>query len=167
MNKPAAKQQTIDNNIQSIKKPKITRNYAGHDYECVFSYRQYPISDAFLYNLSLKLVEWADKNPEATKLNKFLTENKIHWATFDDWRKRNKDLDHAATFALRRIGDRREDGAMGRKYAENTVLRSMHFYDPDWKAGEEWRSKLNESSTAQASTFNIHMDKIPEVSEKK
>lgn len=167
MNKQA--QQTINRSIQTNKSTKVPIRSSSsiNDFEMVFHYREQPVSDTFLENLALRLMDWAVRGKESLKLNVFLKENNIDRHSFHTWRKRCQRLDWATKFALNAIGDTREIGALKRKYVEGTVLKSMHQYDEDWKAGEEWRAKLNQPSDNKHSVFNIHIDEIPKVEENK
>ena len=130
------------------------------DYEMVYQLRQIPVSDAYLEDLGLDLMEWADKNKEALKVNVWLRSKLIARNVFRDWCKRSEKLAMAHSFAKNAIGDRREIAALNKQMDASLVLKTMPIYDEDWVELTEWTSKLRDDQAQAASNFKIIMPAI-------
>ena len=44
------------------------------------------------------------------------------------------------------IGVRRELNGLKGAWNVNVIIKTMHLYDPEWQASEEWRAALNKPS---------------------
>ena len=131
------------------------------------SFREKPISDQSLEKLAKDLVAWAINDETATKIKPFFIFRGMGTTDVKRWKKRNKKFAAAYSLALSAIGNRREHGALTKKYDSNTVIKSMPLYDSDWKDLEEWRSNLRKSEQEnKATTFTIKMDSFKDKKDK-
>lgn len=147
----------------STHQPKLSKTI-WEDYFNMTTFKMSPVSDVFLEKLAADLCQWALHDEEALKLNTFFAERGIHQHTAEVWRKRNKKLDSAYSFAKQCIGDRREMGGLKRKLDSGMVSTTMAHYDSDWKALAEWRAKLKaETEGAAIEAKVVVLERFPEV----
>jgi hypothetical protein len=132
------------------------------DFQMLFSYRQVPVSDAFIDDLAMRLAKWAHSDKDAVILEDFLSDNRISWTAFCDWEKRSTLLEEAHQFALMCIGCRREKGGLYKKMSESMVMKSMPMYSQRWKQLNEWYSHLTEERESRGN-ITVHMNAIPKV----
>lgn len=143
------------------KRPRKIESFG--DYLEMTSLRMKPISDSLLERIALELVKWAMNDEKALKVTSFFRPRGINSNDIKRWRARNAKFDAAYDFSLGAIGDRREHGAITKKYDTSMILKSMPHYDPDWKALETWRSSLRKEEQEQKTTsFNINVPSFKE-----
>src|SRR5271157_1197618 len=121
-----------------IKKPPRMFERASSDPEMLFQFRAFPITDAMLEHLTVKLIDWARNNKEALTLDSFLAENNLIWETVKKWRDRYERLDHAWKFAKVCLSARREVGALKGTLNSAVVLKTMPIYSQEWKELLRW-----------------------------
>lgn len=128
----------------------IRRRYLELDqYSHYFFIQDSPAPDKFLEQLADDLVEWARKE-DSLKMIHFFDEVGVPDTSYHGWRKRCPKLQAAHDWALRLLGARREIGAMTGKYKEKIILHSLHQYDPEAKAADEWHfSKMKEGAAPE------------------
>ena len=107
-------------------------------YRDMFTMREKPVSEAFIERFTLDILEWSYHSPVLTIMG-FFKKKGISHSTFRSWRDKYPKLKEGYEHALEIIGERRELGALNRKLAENTVLRSMSNYSYDWSVLEAKR----------------------------
>jgi len=81
----------------------------------------------------------------------------ISRTSFDSLCERNKVLKEARQVVRMIFGNRRELGAINRKYDAATVAFMMPHYDQDWKDMVEWKSKLKNEDQANKGNITIVM----------
>lgn len=89
-------------------------------------------TNTFIEEETKKLKESAALDT-SLRLNDFIDEQGYSPNVFRGWCVKYPLLELARDFALRRIGARRENGAMFRKFAESTVHRTLGHYDEIWR----------------------------------
>lgn len=112
------------------------------DYLDCFQLKYKPVTEAFITRISQEMITWAKTDEKAYKISQFFTPKHIGYDTYMGWVKRHEEFAHAYNLAKIIIGDRRESGALERKFDATTVAQMMPFYDNDWKLISEWRNKL-------------------------
>lgn len=132
------KNKTLQSNTLAAKSSKVQ----SHERFDFGSWREQPISQGYLEEKALEIIDWAENDEDALKLTLFY--KKYRWYEDDvrRWRKRCANFDKALRYAKMIIGDRREIGALKRKLSEGIVSSSMAMYDPEWKEIAEWRARL-------------------------
>ena len=130
------------------KKPAIKRDVESksspwlEDYMDCFTLQMKPITEAFIHRLSVELMEWAQKDEDAIKLEQFYGPKRIPRSSFDRWANKYEVLGRAKEIAFSYISSRREINTLNRKYDAATNNNMMPKYDKDWKEMAEWRNKL-------------------------
>jgi hypothetical protein len=104
------------------------------------------ISQEWKNHLARDLYIWARDDIKAYKLSAFYVNKGIHPRDFDRWCATHERLQLAKEAALILIGNRREDGAIEKRYDTSIVNRTMPMYDIEWKRFVEWYSKLKAES---------------------
>jgi hypothetical protein len=119
------------------------------DYLDCFTFKYKPVTEAFIDRISNELLNWAQNDNDALKLTEFFNKKRIPKSTWEAWN-RYPIFKAARALAVEALGNRREKGAITRKYDATTINVMMPLYDSDWKENVEWRAKLkSESETAQ------------------
>jgi hypothetical protein len=121
------------------------------------------ITNEGIEKIGLELVEWAVNNEDALKIMPFFRERGISTTTVSNWRQKSKLFNEQYEEVKCIIGDRREIGMLKNKYNATGVIRSMPFYDREWKEGEEWRARLNKDDNQQNQIKMVVIEKFPEM----
>ena len=130
----------------TVLKP-ITRNRSKFDYyKHLETGEEITISQEWKNHLARDLYIWARDDIKAYKLSAFYVNKGIHPRDFDRWCASHERLQLAKEAALILIGNRREDGAIEKRYDTSIVNRTMPMYDIEWKRFVEWYSKLKAES---------------------
>lgn len=106
------------------------------DYLCQYSYRRKPISDAWLDAFALRMRQYPDDpnnkdedGIEPLTFQEFLDKEGVSWVDLLRWQKRHEPTRLAHEYYIRRIGRRREKGALTKKYDASMVARAQWKYD--------------------------------------
>jgi hypothetical protein len=86
-----------------------------------------------LIELADKLTAWS-KTDSALTLAKFFTDNDLDPAQNVYFSKTSEYFGQSSEKAKRRIGIRRDEGALTKTYDSSTAARSSRMYDPDYDA---------------------------------
>lgn len=146
------------------KKDKPTRKVVSpwrEDYMDLFTFRLTPITDGFIDRFSKELIDWAENDEKAIKISQFFSKKRIPSKTYYEWTNKYEPIRQAHELAKILIGNRREQGALERKYEASIVKQMMPYYDRDWRDIKSWESKLKEDSDINATKIVI-MEKFPE-----
>lgn len=143
-------------------KPREKERFDDYYYDMV-TLREVPISEVTIEKIARDFLKWAMENDDALKVLPFFRERGISYDNLGRWRKRSKYFASAYQMAKEAIGDRRECGAIKRKYSEKTILSSMARYDKGWEKLEKWRSSLKkQEQDEKTTTFNINIPNFKE-----
>lgn len=124
----------------------------------IFFFKKVPVSDRYLSELARDLVQWAQHDEEAIKLEQFLCLRCIQRKVWDDWLFRSEELQEAAEFAKMLLGTRREVAGLKRQLDPGIVAFTMPTYDPAWKELLAWKASLQDKDrNQQAQNFIIQM----------
>ena len=102
------------------------------------------VTDRRLDQYAEDIYDWALNDPDALKVTQFYLERGISRENWNRWMDMHEGLSKAYNTAIHLIGNRRESGAVKRKFAEGIVSSTMHRYDPEWRESEEWRATLRQ-----------------------
>ena len=129
---------TIENNTENQK----AATKVIDQYRDIFTWRERPVSEAFIERLASDLARWAIEDDDALKLTQFIHAKGICSQTFYRWAKKHHSLGMAKDVALEAIGCRREIGAIKNKYNAKVIMSQMAKYDSSWWKLEEKRAQL-------------------------
>ena len=133
------------------------------EYLDCFSFKMKPITQAFIHRISQELVKWAeDDDIGALKVSSFYLKKGIPWETWNQWKKKYTEINHATKYATMVIGNRREIGGLTKKFESSIVSHTMPMYDPEWKQLAEWRASLKDDKAEEGGTKYIIVDKAPD-----
>lgn len=158
--------ESIKDNIVPKPKPSTVVDI----YTDIFTFRKHPISEAFVERLACDVVKWAVEDDEAFKMTQFFRKMKISSQTYYRWVKTFRVLKVANSVALEAIGDRREIGAIKRKYDAGFIASQMAKYDKSWWNLEKQRAELKASTQQKGDsdiTYKIIVDSYKEEDKKK
>ena len=111
------------------------------EYQDCFSLKMKPITQTFIERFSTDLVKWAMNNNEALIISQFYLSKGISPQTFYRWVNKYDIIKEANEIAKQCIGNRREIGALKRKYSESMVMQRQSAYDPEWEADRLRKNK--------------------------
>lgn len=113
-------------------------------------------TNTFIEQEAKKLKEWADLDT-SLRLNDFIDERGYAPDVFRGWCVKYPLLELTRAYALRRIGSRRENGAMSRKFAESTVHRTLGHYDSVWREETALLQQMKVDKNNEPANFTVVM----------
>ena len=102
-------------------------------YKDLFTFREKPVSEAFLERLMLEAINEAINNETVFKVTYYFRKKGISDTTLRRWRTKYAWFDEAYCELVRHVGDVRELGALHNKLNTQVVLFTGPIYDQDWK----------------------------------
>lgn len=155
-----------------VKKRRVKSQPSWKDkYMFMNAWRTNKVSKDFIELLCGEMLEYFAAS-DAISITKFLCEKGINWEVFLRWVDDFPDLASVYKQVKARVGARREEMAIFRKYNCNpsTIERTLHKYDPVWKeAHEEDRMDKLEASNYQVimSPLEAEDGRVVELEDKK
>jgi hypothetical protein len=157
------KEKKIPNHSNKNKTRRKLESYNWH--ENILTLREKPLSIGTIEVLAEQLVEWALNDDNATKMRPFFNARGITTNDVKRWSKRSKKFELAFKIAKAAVGDRREHGALVKRYAEKMVMFTMHHYDDEWKNFDKYHAELRlAEEDSKPTNFTIN---IPSFTQKK
>lgn len=150
------------NPISNNEEIHVVKQLVFDEYYNVHTRQYHPATYRFVQDQCVKLKEWADLET-SLNLYDFTDSQGYNPDTFYDWCKKFPELSEMHQYAIRRMGSRREMGAMTRKYAEATVHRTLGYYHYIWRQETAALAKLKEDAALSERTVVV-IEKFPEVS---
>ncbi len=126
----------------------------------MFTLKQTPVSNDYLLHFALEWVNWAITDDDALTLEGYYIIKGVGSRTVDRWCKRCPELMEAHDYAMMIIGDRREKGAITRKYDSGMIRTTMPMYKAKWKELEEWRAHLSEKIASAGGMRVVELEKF-------
>ncbi len=123
----------------------VTLVFLG-EYFNIHTFQMHPLTHNFFIREARYLKEWAELE-DSLRIIDFIDKQGYEPRVFYRWLKEHIELEVAHEYAMRRIGSRREQGAILRKFSESTIHRTLGRYDEVWR--EETRL-INESKVSLA-----------------
>lgn len=145
---------------------KETRNEINEEeaieHYCLFEMRLVPKPVSDIKKIAKDLIHWADTEPKTYKITQFLKKYRLHTEAFYRWCKRVPELDDARKYALGRIGERREIGALEKELDSAMVRSTMAHYDTDHRKLMEWEASLKAKEEEKKNNVTVILEKYPE-----
>jgi len=142
--------------------PPIVTYYQEYHLD-LFSMGKMPVTVEYLRKFATEWVERAEMDEDMVTLWDFPTKKRVTPDRVWDWMKRCPELSAAKEIVTSIVGDRREKGAIKKKYDASSVFRNQHHYCAMDKASEEWRSDLKSKqaqSGAATGPITVVMEKF-------
>ncbi len=102
------------------------------DYFNIHTFQKHPITSNFMIQEALRLKQWAEED-DSLRISDFFDSRGYSRKMFYEWVHKHHEFEIAHEYAMRRIGARRENGALTRKFAETTVHKTLGHYDYVWR----------------------------------
>lgn len=131
------------------------------EYYNVHTRQYHPATVKFVESQCIKLKEWADQE-DSLNISDFIDSQGYNPATFYRWCDKFPQLHETHQYAIRRLGSRREMGALTRKFDASTVHRTLGYYHYIWRQETIALAKLKEES-AQNETKVVVIERFPEI----
>jgi hypothetical protein len=132
------------------------------EYYNVHTRQYHPATVKFVELQCVKLKEWADQE-DSLNIHDFIDSQGYNPATFYKWCDKFPQLHETHQYAIRRLGSRREMGALTRKFDASTVHRTLGYYHYIWRQETIALAKLKEESAAQNETKVVIIERFPEL----
>lgn len=120
------------------------------EYRDCFTFKMKPITEAFIDRFSKDIISWAN-DPKSLRISQFFNGKGIPGRTYWGWTEKYEKIKDAHEYALSVIADRREIGALERKYDSGYIANTMVMYDFKWREMVEWRSNLKAQESKSSS----------------
>lgn len=133
----------------STKEPKAERGQRKWEaYYDIFSWNLKQVDEVILQRVAQDLKNWADQD-ESLRIDDFIDSRGLCLDSYYKWQERCEELKVAHKYALRRIGSRREKGALTRKYDANSIFRTLAYYDPIYREERRIAAALKDENASQ------------------
>ncbi len=139
----------------------------SQEYLCTKSWRMVPYTDSFIESVGRELCEWVLEEIEEDELkgrrltlNQFWRKRGIDHKSAEFWVGTRPIFARMVAFAREAIADKREIGAILKKFDSSTVAFIQPEYSEAWKQMTEWRNDLK-TKVAQASVQPIPYEANP------
>ncbi len=120
------------------------------EYTNLLNREQQWVTDSYLERIARELVEWARTDDKALTLTQFFAERGIGYGVFYGWRDRYPIMKESMELALIFLANRREAGAVNKKYDASTIAFMMPHYSPEWKDMLEYKAALKAKHESQS-----------------
>jgi hypothetical protein len=118
------------------------------------------IADKFKERKGTECIAWLLANPSVTSLRPYWISQRINPEVAEDWTKTNEKFKRQWAFMKQIIGDRREDGALKRQFAEKTHLFTAAHYLREYRDLEEWRTAIKAAQENDNEPLKILIEKF-------
>ncbi len=149
-------------NISTETKPRVK---IVDFYTDLFFMKERPVSEAFIERIAHDMVTWAKKDT-SLRITQFFNELGIPNKMLYRWMEIYPSLRMAHDYTLSVIADRREVGAITKKYDGNYIKEMQPMYDPAYKSFLEWRAGLNKEKDTLGN-IKVVIERFPEPKEVK
>lgn len=129
-------------------------------YPDMFFLKEKPVSEAFIERLAREMVDWS-KLEDSLRITQFFNQRGIPNGMIYKWMEKFPMLKQAHEFAMGAIADRRDIGAITRKYDGNYIDKSQAMYDPEYKKFLEWKASMAEKNRENSGTLIVQMMPTP------
>ena len=138
--KMALKVKKIPNTNTLIQNSRANHSLIFHNFKT--NERIY-ISDKFINQLQLELIDWACRQTKATSIQSFLNENGYKRSSFRDWCKKYPELELVKQDARAILGAIRENEAMYNKNCNYPVIMAtLPVYSEEWEELERIKAEF-------------------------
>ena len=138
------KTKNIENSHSNPKEPSSQKVALIDEYHNFLSFKKEILTTSTLDRICQELIEWVCKEEEAIKINQFLALKGIPYGTWHNWMEKSEKLKEYVAHAKMIIGNRRELGAITRKFDSGNTIFMMPAYDVDWEKMLRLRAEIAE-----------------------
>ena len=132
------------------------------EYFNIKTFKKHIVTASFIESEARKLMEWSDQD-DSLLMQQFVNRQGYRSVIFYEWVEKYEVFKIAHEYALSKIGERREIGAMTRKFAESTVHRTLGHYSPIWAAETYKLSKMKEEIANAGEQKVVIIERYPEL----
>jgi hypothetical protein len=153
------------NNTNEEKKPRVVCLEEYHNYRY---HKKDFITNTMLDRLGQELIEWAyaTDSEKGIKIKQFLALKGIHDKTWNDWCTKYPSLREAHDYAKMILGNRREEGAITKKWDVGVFNFMQPMYDEDHMKMLKDREDLKKSADElEGSAKIVIMERFASVEE--
>lgn len=149
------KSKNSDNNKLPFKSTKIVDYYTD-----MFFLKEKPVSEAFIERLAQEMIDWS-KEDDALRITQFFNKRGIPNPMLYRWMEKYPFFKQAHEYVMAVIADRRDVGAITRKYDGNYIDKSLGMYDPEYRKYMEWKASLTNKEKESQGTVVVQMMPSP------
>jgi len=160
------KNKKLKSAVLATSEPKLSEagEFLGEFFN-VHSFKMHPTTMRFVESEARRLKEWSQLDT-SLRLADFVDGQGYSPEIFYQWCRKSAILRNVHQYALRRIGARRENGALSKQLDVSTVHRTLGHYDSVWKSEAIFHAKLkdesekNETKVVVIERFPVLEDKV-------
>lgn len=146
-----------------IKKKDFAPKIAYDMYFDYIDFREKPVSENFVMRTAQEFVDWCFHS-KGTKVSQFFKSKGIDSRTYYRWYDKWPKFADAYNFGLQVLGDKREQGAIDKKFEVSMIRARMHAYDPEWIKTDNYHAELRARHAPEnqiSGNFTIIQEPIP------
>ncbi len=132
------------------------------EYKDCFTFKTKPVTGLFLERFFTDLVKEAAHNEDVLTMADLFMRKGVPSETYYGWVKRYPIASEANEMAKGFIANRREKGALKRKFDVGMAMFSMPMYSDEWKKLVEWKSSLKQKEEKAKGNITVIMEKFAE-----
>lgn len=146
----------VNSNIATLNKanssqyPKKSDIPWEEDYKELLTGDLKPLNRGFLERLGAELIEYARTTEGPLRVEWFFISKRIPYSTARYWAETRDYFKDAYQTAKYILGMRREDGAIRKLFDKDSVFRSLHLYDPEFKEVAKFHAQLKVEAITDA-----------------
>ncbi|MFI5332598.1 MAG: hypothetical protein ACHQVS_00685 [Candidatus Babeliales bacterium] len=154
--------------IKAINKEKLSHEECVDEHWCFLEMKMKPMPMRMIVILAEQLIKWVDESDptkaEGLRISEFLSTHKPKISEHDyyAWIKKWPILDTAHNYALAKIAERREKGALLGYLNPNVVMRFQPIYDREVKKMMEWQASLTKKDDEKSETKIVVIERYPD-----
>ncbi len=130
------------------------------EYFNIHTFQKHPITASFYIHEARALKEWSELET-SLKISDFYDARGYDPKQFYRWVADHEEMALAHDYALRRVGSRREIGAMTRKFAESTIHKVHGHYDPIWREEMRLMNEMRLAVAEKAESKVVVIERFP------
>lgn len=154
-----------ENNTSKVSDQSPVKQLFLGEYFNIHTFQKHPITPNFFINEAKLLKEWSEQD-DSLRIQDFYDMRGYEPKMYYEWVDKFEEMRLADEYALRRIGSRREGGALNRKFAETTVHKTLGHYDKIWR--EEMRlvneARISINAQSQNESKMVIIERFPSMS---
>lgn len=122
------------------------------DPDMIFSYRQYPISEAMVNRMIEELPDWPIKNPNEISISEFYLSRNISEASYYRLLAKYPELKEAHKVAMQRLGNGLYKSAVFRKADWSAVRHKLYSFGDSFEKDYKFHAQIKAEADKNANT---------------
>lgn len=152
-----------ENNAKNQSEEKTIKQIFLGEYFNIHTFQKHPITSNFILQEARKLKDWADQD-DSLRISDFYDLQGYGPDMFYLWVDKYPEMRLSNDYALRRIGSRREGGALTRRFAETTIHKTLGHYDNIWRQEVRLANEARLAIAEKSESKVVVIERFPSLS---